>query len=58
MRTVIDAILYIASTGCQWRQLPKAREAGDTDVAASAAEAAAIVKIAKARMRIRISLED
>ena len=23
MRTVIDAILYIASTGCQWRQLPK-----------------------------------
>ena len=22
-RTVIDAILYIASTGCQWRQLPK-----------------------------------
>src|SRR6478736_2614020 len=21
MRTVIDAILYIASTGCQWRQL-------------------------------------
>ena len=22
MRTVIDAILYIASTGCQWRQLP------------------------------------
>ena len=24
MRTVIDAILYIASTGCQWRQLPNA----------------------------------
>src|SRR5665647_1631111 len=23
MRAVIDAILYIASTGCQWRQLPK-----------------------------------
>ena len=23
MRTVINAILYIASTGCQWRQLPK-----------------------------------
>jgi hypothetical protein len=23
LRTVIDAILYIASTGCQWRQLPK-----------------------------------
>src|ERR1700721_969731 len=23
MRTVVDAILYIASTGCQWRQLPK-----------------------------------
>ena len=23
MRTVIDTILYIASTGCQWRQLPK-----------------------------------
>ena len=23
MRTVMDAILYIASTGCQWRQLPK-----------------------------------
>src|SRR6202011_2700472 len=22
MRTVIDAILYIASTGCQWRQVP------------------------------------
>ena len=23
MRTVMNAILYIASTGCQWRQLPK-----------------------------------
>src|ERR1700704_4088044 len=23
MRTVIDAILYIATTGCQWRQMPK-----------------------------------
>jgi transposase len=23
MRTVIDAILYIASTRCQWRQIPK-----------------------------------
>ena len=23
MRTVINAIFYIASTGCQWRQLPK-----------------------------------
>ena len=23
MRAVIEAILYIASTGCQWRQLPK-----------------------------------
>ena len=23
MRTVIDAILYITSTGCQWRQLPR-----------------------------------
>jgi transposase len=23
MRTVMDAILYIASTGCQWRQSPK-----------------------------------
>ena len=23
MRMVINAILYIASTGCQWRQLPK-----------------------------------
>src|SRR5580658_94514 len=23
LRTVINAILYIASTGCQWRQLPK-----------------------------------
>ncbi len=23
MRTVLNAILYIASTGCQWRQLPK-----------------------------------
>src|SRR5450432_2803738 len=23
MRAVINAILYIASTGCQWRQLPK-----------------------------------
>src|SRR5664280_1570104 len=23
LRTVMNAILYIASTGCQWRQLPK-----------------------------------
>ena len=23
LRDVVDAILYIASTGCQWRQLPK-----------------------------------
>jgi putative transposase len=23
MRAVVNAILYIASTGCQWRQLPK-----------------------------------
>ena len=23
MRAVMNAILYIASTGCQWRQLPK-----------------------------------
>ena len=23
LRTVVDAILYMASTGCQWRQLPK-----------------------------------
>ena len=23
LRSVIDAVLYIASTGCQWRQLPK-----------------------------------
>jgi transposase len=23
LQAVIDAILYIASTGCQWRQLPK-----------------------------------
>ena len=23
MRSVMDAILYLASTGCQWRQLPK-----------------------------------
>jgi transposase len=25
LRDVVDAILYIASTGCQWRQLPKVR---------------------------------
>ena len=23
LRAVVNAILYIASTGCQWRQLPK-----------------------------------
>ncbi len=23
LRAVVDAILYLASTGCQWRQLPK-----------------------------------
>src|SRR5664279_1938597 len=23
LRVVMDAILYMASTGCQWRQLPK-----------------------------------
>ncbi len=23
LRAVVDAILYMASTGCQWRQLPK-----------------------------------
>jgi transposase len=23
LRSVVDAILYIGSTGCQWRQLPK-----------------------------------
>lgn len=23
LRKVVDAILYIASTGCQWRQLPR-----------------------------------
>ena len=23
LRSVMNAILYIASTGCQWRQLPK-----------------------------------
>ena len=23
LREVVDAILYMASTGCQWRQLPK-----------------------------------
>src|ERR1035438_5089366 len=23
MRALVNAILYIASTGCQWRQLPK-----------------------------------
>ena len=23
LRTVLDAILYIARTGCQWRMLPK-----------------------------------
>jgi transposase len=23
LRTVVDALLYMASTGCQWRQLPK-----------------------------------
>jgi transposase len=23
LRDIVDAILYIASTGCQWRQLPK-----------------------------------
>lgn len=23
LRAVMDAILYMASTGCQWRQLPK-----------------------------------
>jgi transposase len=23
LRSVVDAILYMASTGCQWRQLPK-----------------------------------
>ena len=23
LRSIVDALLYIASTGCQWRQLPK-----------------------------------
>jgi transposase len=23
LRTIVDAILYIARTGCQWRLLPK-----------------------------------
>src|SRR6059058_4271130 len=23
LRHIVDALLYIASTGCQWRQLPK-----------------------------------
>jgi transposase len=23
MRSIVDAMFYIASTGCQWRQLPK-----------------------------------
>jgi len=23
LRDVVDALIYVASTGCQWRQLPK-----------------------------------
>src|SRR6266850_1477213 len=36
LRAVLDAILYIARTGCQWRMLPQAREAAGREASPSA----------------------